>query len=67
MKWDIIVDSDASDLYVSDFHITPISEQISYNRYSYDTLLNYSHQYNIKKYYEKVRGSFYQNIIITGL
>lgn len=62
MKWDIIVDSDASDLYVSDFHITPISEQISYNRYSYDTLLNYSHQYNIKKYYEKVSGSFYQNI-----
>lgn len=63
LKWDIIVDSDIKDLYVSDFHITPLSDQVPYNKYVDDTLLNYSHQYNVKKYFSKIRGSFYQNYI----
>lgn len=59
MKWDLIVESGPKELYVSDFHLTPISRAVPYNRYVQDTLLNYSHLENIKSYYKQVEGSFY--------
>lgn len=61
MKWDLILDSFESDLIVNDFHISPICDSVPYNKYSQESLLNYSHQENIKKYYKKISGSFYEN------
>ena len=64
MKYDLILDNDSdSNLYVSNFYITPISDRLPYNRYSDDNLLNYSHQENIKSYYQKIQGSFYNEYI----
>lgn len=73
MKWDIIVDSGGSNdnnLFVSDLHLTPVSDNVVYNRYSHDDLLNYSHLGNIKDFYSEISGSFYENCgnpIIEGL
>ena len=63
MKWDLVLESDANDLYVKDFHLAPISDIVPYNYKKEENLLNYSHQENIKKYYKENSGYFYQNII----
>ena len=60
LKWDISIDNGSNGLYVSDFHITPISRRVPYNRYAHDHLLNYSHLENIKSFYKDIEGSFYQ-------
>lgn len=59
MKWDIVIDSAASHLYVSDFHLSPISNNIAYTYESDENLLNNSHQDNIKIYFNKHKGIFY--------
>lgn len=61
MKWDIIVESDGREIYVKDYHLTPISDSIPFNKYLQENLLNYSHQYNIQKLYENIQGNFYDN------
>lgn len=58
-KWDIIIESDGN-LYVKDFHISPISDNVSYDHLIDENLLNYSHQENLKSYYKKVQGEFYK-------
>lgn len=58
-KWDIVLESDGK-LYVKDFHISPVSSNVPYNDVVEETLLNYSHQENLKKYYKKVMGNFYR-------
>ena len=67
---DIILSSnDSKDLVVSDFHLAPISSRVPYNRYVDENLLNYSHLENIKKFYNKIEGSFYKsydNPILTS-
>ena len=68
MKWDIILNSsNKNNLEVSDFHLSPISSMTPYNRYVDEHLLNYSHQENIKKYYSKLSGSFYENCVDSSL
>ena len=57
-KWDIVLESDGS-LYIKDFHITPISDNISYNRKVDENLMNYSHQENLKHYYKNISSDFY--------
>lgn len=59
MKWDIIVNSAASKLYVSDFHLSPISNNIPYTYKSDENLLNYNHQDNVKTFYKTIEGYFY--------
>lgn len=61
LKWDLIIDTTEDDIYIGDFHITPISKYVPYNRYSKDNLLNYKHQNNIKVFYNKIISSFYEN------
>lgn len=58
MKWDIVLESDG-DLFIKDFHITPINDNVPYNKYTEDNLLNYNHQENLKSYYKKIEGYFY--------
>ena len=65
MKWDIILNNIQGDttnsLYVSDFHLSPISINLPYNRYAEESLLNYSHLENIKHYFKSIEGSFYKD------
>lgn len=70
MKYDLIVDSNGQDLIVSDFHITPISKSVNFNKYSKDSLLNYSHKENISRFYKTISGSFFNDCadpLLTGL
>lgn len=57
-KWDIVLESDG-DLYIKDFHISPISDNIPYNKIVDENLMNYSHQENLKQYYKNIRENFY--------
>lgn len=64
MKYDVILDFNNSHQAIcKDFHITPISDRVPYNRYSDDDLLNWKHQDNIKDYYKEVRGDFYKSFV----
>ena len=59
MKWDIVINNSSSKLFVSDFHLRPISDNIPYSYKSDELLLNNSHQDNVKSYYNSIRGNFY--------
>ena len=59
LKWNISVDNGPTGLFVSDFHIVPISERVPFNRYVQDNLLNYSHLENIRSFYKQIESSFY--------
>lgn len=59
LSWDIIIDNYNGGLYVKDFHITPVSNYVPYNKYSDDEIINYEHRYNIKDFYKKISGYFY--------
>ena len=65
MKWDLILDSGNAVLHVSDFHLTPISPNIPYTYCSDENLLNNTHQDNIKAYYKKLQGYFYNDGLDT--
>lgn len=67
MKWDIVLDITDNDIYISDFHLTPISKYIPYNRYTKDDLVKNKHYENIRDFYKKTRGSFFENYISTQL
>ena len=56
MKYDLVVDGDT----ITDIHITPISDRAPYrDRYTDTNILNYENQSNIKDFYNKTRGYFY--------
>lgn len=59
MKWDLIINSSTNGLYVDDFHLSPISNNIPYTFKSEDNLLKNKHQDNVKLYYNKIKGYFY--------
>lgn len=63
MKWDLVLDSIGSELIIKDFHLSPISKLVPFNKYSQEYLLRFSHQENVKKYYNNISGSFYENYI----
>ena len=67
MKWDIILESDMDDLFVSDFHISPISNRLPYNKYVDENLLVSPHQDNVKNFYKKIESNFYNNCIDHNL
>lgn len=68
MKYDVILNVDKSNnLYVSDFHITPISDKCPYNKNKKDTLLQYPHQENIVSYYKNIKSSFYKDFTDKSL
>jgi hypothetical protein len=67
MKWDLILDLSNNDLVVSDFHLTPISNNVPYNKYSKDQLLNYKHEENVSRFYKKISGHFYKEMIDSKL
>ena len=66
MKWDLILESEG-ELFIKDFHLTPISNAVPYNKYLDDYLLNYTHQENIRSFYKKIEGYFYNTCISPEL
>ena len=59
MKYDIVLESAGQDLVASDFHITPISSSVPYNKMVKENLLKYTHQDNISAFYKKISGHFF--------
>lgn len=59
VQWDLIIGISNGVLYVKDFHLTPVSDYVPYNKYSDDSLLNYEHRFNLKDLYRKISGYFY--------
>lgn len=60
LKWDIVIGKYGGRIYVKDFHITPISQYIPYNKTD-DTIIRYDHRFNIKEFYNKIMGYFYSS------
>ena len=63
LKWDIIINNDANTLYVSDFHLSPISDNIPYIYNTDEYIIKNKHQDNIKLYYTTNKGNFYNNAL----
>ena len=63
MKWDLVIESAAGQLYIKDYHLTPISDSIPFNKYSSEELLKYPHQYNVQTLYKDIQGYFYDNCV----
>lgn len=58
LQWDLVLDNPGSGLSLKEFHLSPVNS-IYFSVSSSDELLNYTHQYNLKAFYEKVQGEFY--------
>lgn len=63
MKWDLIIDSSQNTLYVSDFHLSPISNNVPYTYKSDEYLIKNKHQDNVKAYYAANKGHFYNSCL----
>lgn len=66
IKWDLIINSHASKLYVNDFHLSPISDNIPFIYKIDDTLIYKTHQDNVKAYYRSNKGNFYKEGLTAG-
>lgn len=67
MKWDLKLESAGDDLYITDFKLSPVSDYAPFNRYEVTDSINYSILENIKSYFKKIQGSFYQEYIDPSL
>lgn len=65
MKWDLIIDNTQNTLYVSDFHLSPISNNVPYTYKSDEYLIKNKHQDNVKAYYVANKGHFYNECLDT--
>ena len=65
VKWDLVLNSSNSELYISDFHITPISNDLNYIHDNEEYLLNRTHQDNIKLFYKENSDIFYSKSLRT--
>lgn len=61
VKWDVILEHSNNGLYVSDFNLSPISNNISYIRRKDYSMLRNKHQDNMKAYYKSIEGNFYDD------
>ena len=64
MKYDLVADLVDGDVIINDIHITPISDNLPYNKLSDENLLNYDNQENIKNFYT---GNLGLGISMTAL
>ena len=67
VKWDLVLDSFSDRLIVTDFHLTPVSDNSTHYFLTEENLLNYSHQENLKSFYNRTQGEFYSNCIDNRL
>ena len=59
MKWDLIINGSNTHLSITDFHLSPISNNIPYTYKTDENLLNNSHTDNVKNFYAENKGYFY--------
>lgn len=62
VKWDLVLESAGENLIVKNFLLSPVSEELIYNKYTDDNILKYPHQDNVKKLYKNIGESFYSHI-----
>ena len=67
MKYDLVADLVDGDMIINDIHITPISDNLPYNKLSDENLLNYDNQENIKNFYTGNLGYFFDTFIPAKL
>lgn len=67
MKYDLVADLVDGDVIINDIHITPISDNLPYNKLSDENLLNYDNQENIKNFYTGNLGYFFDTFIPAKL
>ena len=67
MKYDLILDDNGENLFVNDFHITPITGDKPYNYDDTKYLLDKSHQENVLEYYKANINNFYKEHINSKL
>ena len=65
MKWDLILESAQTSLYVSDFHLSPISNNTPYTYNSDEYLIKNTHTDNVKQYYNQNKSNFYKEYLNT--
>jgi hypothetical protein len=63
MKMDLIIDNTYNTLSVSDFHLTPISNNMPYTYKSDEYIIGNTHQDNIKNYFNDNKGHFYKSCL----
>lgn len=59
IKLNLILNEYNGELCITDYHITPVSNNIPFNRFLNENLLNYNHQENIKTFYKKIQSNFF--------
>ena len=60
LKWDIVIENTNNNLFVKDFHLSPISNNIQYCNTVENVLLNNKHQENVRQFYKQIEGQFYE-------
>lgn len=64
MQLDMIITVDGSrNAYVRQAHLRPISSLVNYAPIADERIMDRPHHMNIKRFYEKTRGQFYEQII----
>lgn len=61
LKWDIVIENTTNGLIVTNFGLSPISRNITYNPKPVNDLLNYSHTDNLIQYYKEMSSKFWDN------
>lgn len=61
VKWDMVIKDEVDKLSVGEFHLSPISPNIPYNLNLDEKLLNNDHSENLRLYYEKNKGIFFND------
>ena len=61
VKWDMVIKDEVDKLSVGEFHLSPISPNIPYNLDLDEKLLNNDHSENLRLYYEKNKGIFFND------
>ena len=62
LKWDIILSNDQNTLFISDFNLSPISDNCTYDMLTHN-ILNNNHQDNVRMYYSQNKGNFYSSLV----
>ena len=57
--WDIILTNKDSDLRVSEFQLSPLAQNIPFNKKTHSYSVNNSHSDNLKKFYQDIKENFW--------
>ena len=58
-KWDVILTNRDDELVITGFQLTPISDNIPFNKKGETSILNDNHSYALKKFYNDIKENFW--------